>query len=92
MSEEAREAQPFHALIRDVESLRVEVLHRLRTPRPARTKPRSACANGWRPAARPRPRCTRTSKMNGISVGLVFRLRQLRERIVRIRRLCWTAC
>lgn len=32
MSEEAREAQPFHALIRDVESLRVEVLHALRTP------------------------------------------------------------
>ncbi|MGV2528412.1 UNVERIFIED_CONTAM: recombinase, partial [Bacillus thuringiensis] len=34
MSEEAREAQPFHALIRDVESLRVEVLHALRTPDP----------------------------------------------------------
>jgi site-specific recombinase len=28
---------------------------------------------------------------NGISVGLVFRLRQLRARILRVRR-CWTAC
>ncbi|RYF65445.1 MAG: recombinase, partial [Comamonadaceae bacterium] len=32
MSEAARESQPFHVLIRDVESLRVEVLHALRTP------------------------------------------------------------
>jgi site-specific recombinase len=31
MSDAAREEQPFHALIRDVESLRVEVLHPLRT-------------------------------------------------------------
>ena len=32
MSEEAREARPFHDLSRDVESLRIEVLHGLRTP------------------------------------------------------------
>ncbi len=49
MSEEAREAQPFHALIRDVESLRVEVLHALRTPdrlNEAAQRLRNACATG----------------------------------------------
>lgn len=86
MTPEAREAQPFHALIRDVESLRVEVLHSLRTPdRPQATAQRlrerlDAC------------RSAATSvyghfEDNGISVGLVFRLRQLRARIVRMREL-----
>ena len=50
MSEQAREAQPFHALIRDVESLRVEVLHALRTPRPAqRSRAAPARAAGGLP-------------------------------------------
>ena len=86
MSEAAREAQPFHALIRDVESLRVEVLHALRTPdrlneAAQRLRERlDAC------------RAAATTvyahfESNGISVGLVFRLRQLRERILRVREL-----
>lgn len=86
MAPEAHEAQPFHALIRDVESLRVEVLHSLRTPdRLQETAQRlrerlDAC------------RSAATSvynyfEDNGISVGLVFRLRQLRARIVRMREL-----
>ena len=86
MSESARDAQPFHALIRDVESVRVEVLHALRTPdrlneAAQRLRERlDAC------------RAAATTvyahfEDNGISVGLVFRLRQLSERILRVREL-----
>jgi len=86
MSESARDAQPFHDLIRDVESLRVEVLLPLRTTdrldaAVLRLRERlDAC----RAAA-----ATVYSHFegNGISVGLVFRLRQLRERILRVREL-----
>ncbi|GKS76991.1 site-specific recombinase [Acidovorax sp. SUPP950] len=86
MSEAARDAQPFHALIRDVESVRVEVMHQLRTTdrldeSVQRLRERlDAC----RAAA-----ATVYSHFedNGISVGLVFRLRQLRERILRVREL-----
>ncbi|CAM3429563.1 site-specific recombinase [Paracidovorax anthurii] len=86
MSEAARDAQPFHALIRDVESLRVEVLHPLRTTdrldeAVARLRERlEAC----RAAA---ATVYAHFEDNGISVGLVFRLRQLRERILRVRDL-----
>lgn len=86
MSPAARDAQPFHALIRDVESLRVEVLHGLRTPerlqeaaQRLRTRLdacRSAAASVYL-----------HFEDNGISVGLVFRLRQLRTRILRVREL-----
>ena len=86
MSEEAREQRPFHDLIRDVESLRIEVLHGLRTPdrlleAERRLRERlDAC------------RAAIGTVYNhfgeeGISVGLVFRVRQLRTRIVRIRQL-----
>ncbi len=86
MDEQARDDQPFHALIHDAESLRVEVLHALRT-------------NDRRDAAEARLRerldacrAAVTSvyahfESEGISVGLVFRLRQLRARILRVRRL-----
>ena len=86
MSESARDAQPFHALIRDVESLRVEVLHGLRTP---------DRLNEAAQRLRDRLEACRAAATtvyahfedNGISVGLVFRLRQLRERILRVREL-----
>ena len=86
MSQAAREAQPFHALIRDVESLRIEVLHGLRTrERLDETAQRlrerlDACRSA---AASVYPHF----EDNGISVGLVFRLRQLRARILRMREL-----
>ncbi len=86
MSEQARESQPFHALIRDVESLRVEVLHGLRTPErldeaAQRLRERlEAC----RAAA---ATVYQHFEDSGISVGLVFRVRQLRERILRVRAL-----
>ena len=86
MSDAARQAQPFHALIRDVESLRIEVLHGLRTTdrledaaqrlRTRLESCRSAAASVYL-----------HFEDNGISVGLVFRLRQLRTRILRVREL-----
>ena len=86
MSEQARASQPFHALIRDVESLRVEVLHGLRT----RDRLDEA-AQRLRERLEACRAATATVYQhfedNGISVGLVFRLRQLRERILRVRAL-----
>jgi len=86
MSEAARQAQPFHALIRDVESLRIEILHPLRTTdrQDAAVQRLRERLDACRSAAG-----TVYSHFgdNGISVGLVFRLRQLRERILRVREL-----
>jgi len=86
MSDEAREAQPFHALIRDVESLRVEVLHALRTPerRDEAVQRLRERLDACRAAA---STVYAHFEEGGISVGLVFRLRQLRERILRVRDL-----
>jgi site-specific recombinase len=86
MSQAARDAQPFHALIRDVESLRIEYLHALRTP---------DRLNEAAQRLRERLEACRSAAStvyahfedNGISVGLVFRLRQLRKRILRVREL-----
>jgi site-specific recombinase len=86
MSDAAREAQPFHALIRDVESLRVEVLHPLRTD--TRLQETTQRLRERLEACRAAAASVYTHfDDNGISVGLVFRLRQLRERIVRMREL-----
>ena len=84
MSEAAREEQPFHALLRDAESLRVEVLH------PLRTQDRlQQAVQGLRERLDACRAAVNTVyahfEDNGISVGLVFRLRQLRERILRVR-------
>src|SRR5574344_208185 len=86
MSEEAREQQPFHALIHDADELRLEVVHGLRTPerlqqaeqrlRERLDACRAAIGTVYEHFA-----------AEGISVGLVFRLRQLRTRIVRVRQL-----
>ncbi len=86
MSQSARLDQPFHALIHDVENLRIEVMLALRTPdrllaaeqrlRERLDACRAATATVYS-----------HFESEGISVGLVFRLRQLRERIVRVRRL-----
>ena len=86
MSEQAREEKPFHALIHDVENLRVEIMLPLRT-----TDRRDAAAA----QLRERLEACRAAvssvysyvEAEGISVGLIFRLRQVRARIVRIRRL-----
>ncbi len=86
MSEAARDAQPFHALISDVESLRVEVQHALRTP--DRLNEAAQRLRERLEACRAAAATVYTHfEDNGISVGLVFRLRQLRERILRVRLL-----
>ena len=86
MSEEAREQRPFHDLIRDVESLRVEVLHGLRTP--DRLEAAERRLRERLDACRAAIGTVYTHfGDDGISVGLVFRVRQLRTRIVRIRQL-----
>lgn len=86
MSEEIRDAQPFHALIHDVESLRVEVLHGLRTP--DRLQQAEARLRERLDACRAAVGSVYAHfASEGISVGLVFRLRQLRTRIVRVRQL-----
>ena len=86
MSESTRQAQPFHALLRDVESLRVEVLHPLRTP-----ERRDEAAQRLRERLEACRAAASTVyahlEENGISVGLVFRIRQLRTRILRVREL-----
>ena len=86
MSAEQRKAQPFHALLREIETLRVEVLH------PLRTSDRLDAAVHQ---LRERLDTCRSAinsiylhfEDNGISVGLVFRLRQMRTRILRVRAL-----
>ncbi|MDP3228615.1 MAG: site-specific recombinase [Acidovorax sp.] len=86
MSESARDAQPFHALIRDVEALRVEVVLALRTP--DRLNDAAQRLRERLEACRAAAATVYTHfESNGISVGLVFRLRQLRERILRVREL-----
>lgn len=86
MSASARETQPFHALIRDVESLRVEVLHGLRTPE--RLHEAAQRLRDRLDACRSAASSVYSHfEDNGISVGLVFRLRQLRVRILRVREL-----
>ena len=86
MSEAVRAEQPFHALLRDAESLRVEVLHPLRTGERLQQ-----AVQGLRErldACRAAVNSVYAHfEDNGISVGLVFRLRQLRARILRVREL-----
>jgi site-specific recombinase len=86
MSEAARAEQPFHVLLRDVESLRVEVLHPLRTDE--RLQESVQRLREHLDACRAAAGSVYTHfEDEGISVGLVFRLRQLRERILRVREL-----
>lgn len=86
MSDAARTQQPFHALLSDVHALRVEVIHGLRTSQRldeaiARLRERlDACRAAIGTVYQ-------HFGQGGISVGLVFRLRQLRTRIVRVRQL-----
>lgn len=86
MNREIREQRPFHALLRDAESLHLEVFHGQRTPerlqqaeqrlRERLDTCRAAIGTVYQHFAQ-----------DGISVGLVFRLRQVRARILRVRYL-----
>ncbi|KQX84589.1 site-specific recombinase [Variovorax sp. Root473] len=86
ISPEAGEARPFHALMSDLDALREQMF--------ARPHNEDALQAAF-VAFRDRLDACRSSASsvyahledNGISVGLVFRLRQLRERVLRIREL-----
>ncbi|MGH6625647.1 MAG: site-specific recombinase [Burkholderiaceae bacterium] len=86
MSPELRHSRPFHALGADAQALRAELLHN-----PRREDQLQAAVQQLRErldACRHAASTVYTHlEDNGISVGLVFRLRQLRERVLRIREL-----
>ncbi len=86
MSDTARATQPFHGLVHDVGDLRQEVL---RVPRDPRALEAAALRLRERlDACRQAGASVYTHlEDNGISVDLVFRVRQLRERVIRIRDL-----
>ena len=86
MSVAARDARPFHALTRAVEALRSEVLRP--DANPAAVDAAAQQLRSSLDACRHAVASVYTHlEENGISVGLVFRLRQLRERVLRIREL-----
>lgn len=86
MSAPARDSQPFHELAADVEALRQAFIA---TPREAQAVDAAAARLRERLDA-----CRHAAasvyphlEEHGISVGLVFMLRQLRERVLRVREL-----
>ncbi|XAH23161.1 site-specific recombinase [Xylophilus sp. GW821-FHT01B05] len=86
MSAAARAAQPFHALLHDVEALRTEV-RRLPQSGPALEQAAQQLRERLDACRQAAATVYTHLEENGISVGLVFRLRQLRERLLRIREL-----
>lgn len=86
MNPEALQAQPFHALALDVARLQVEL-----SRRPPDDQAVQATAAGLRERLEACRQAIASVYAHlddhGISVGLVFRLRQVRERILRIREL-----
>ncbi len=86
MSDPVRAGQPFHELMVDLDRLRDEALRRPRDPEALKAafKAFRERLDGCREAA---ASVYAHLEENGISVGLVFRLRQLRARMVRIRDL-----
>jgi len=83
MSESAREARPFHALMGELDDLRNAVFQD-----DAELQAVFVVFRDRLDACRLAASSVYTHlEDNGISVGLVFRLRQLRERVVRIREL-----
>jgi site-specific recombinase len=89
ISAEHHETRPFHALMADLDELREQMFEQ-----PAGEESEEALQAAF-VAFRDRLDACRASASsvythledNGISVGLVFRLRQLRERVLRIREL-----
>jgi site-specific recombinase len=86
MSAPAREMQPFHAITRDVEDFRAAFVA---TPREADALEAAAQRLRERLDACRQAAASVYQHLNdhGISVALVFMLRQLRERLLRIREL-----
>ena len=85
MSDKVHDARPFHMLASDVETLR----HALRQPDHAQLVEDAAQQLRERLEACRHAASTVYTHLeeNGISVGMVFRLRQMRERVLRVREL-----
>ncbi|WP_418130465.1 site-specific recombinase [Variovorax sp. 375MFSha3.1] len=83
------ETRPFHALLADLDELREQMFDRPGEPRDEEALQAAFVAFRDRlDACRAAAASVYTHlEDNGISVGLVFRLRQLRERVLRIREL-----
>ncbi|MBU3739908.1 MAG: recombinase, partial [Rhodoferax sp.] len=89
MSAPAREARPFHALARDCDSVRHAFIHdREHRLGPALERFRERLDACRQAAASVYTHLDR----HGISINLVFQLRQLRERVTRIRQLLDCLC
>jgi site-specific recombinase len=86
MSGEGLQGRPFHALSNDVQALRAEIQRA--PPDPQALQAAVLQLRERLDACRHAAASVYTHlEENGISVGLVFRLRQLRERVLRIREL-----
>ena len=94
MSAAARESAPFHALAADVDHLRLAAQH-VRSAHPDSVGEKQTGLEGAMQQLRTRLEACRAAAASvythldehGVSVTLVFRIRQLRERILRIRAL-----
>lgn len=86
MSPAARDARTFHALMNDLERLHHELL-RVPTDDAALQQAFTAFRGRLEACRAASATVYEHFEDNGISVGLVFRLRQMRERILRIREL-----
>lgn len=96
MDATALESQPFHALAADADAVRHAFTQLLAAPAdsPARDAATDALARAVQQLKDHLDACRMATngvyahlEAHGISVGLVFRLRQLRERVVRVREL-----
>ena len=86
MSDSARNTQPFYTLISRIESLRQAMLHH--SPRAADVaEAESSVRKSLDECRAAVASIYEHFEDNGISVGVVFRLRQLRMRILRVREL-----
>ena len=87
MSESARDAGPFHTLVHDVEAMRQAFLRSPRCDSDARQAAQQALRERLEACRSAAASVYTHLDAHGISVNLVFQLRQLRERVLRIRTL-----
>lgn len=88
MSDAARDTRPFHTLMGALDDLREAVFHSGSSPSEAKLQAAFLVFRDRLDDCRLAASSVYTHlEDNGISVGLVFRLRQLRERVLRIREL-----
>ena len=87
MSHLAREVGPFHTLVHDVESMRQAFLRSPQFESPARQAAQQVLRERLEACRSAAASVYTHLDAHGISVNLVFQLRQLRERVLRIRTL-----